>query len=144
MWTGWGVRTMSTDDEAYDPIGYHVGSVWPHDNALIADGLGRAGLWEPARRIAHGMIEAAEHKDANLPEVFGGYDRAETLFPVRYPTASEPQAWSTASTFMWIRSLLGLQATDGALRTADPEDGVDRLELTGVHFRGGRHDVGTV
>ena len=138
MWSGWGVRTMSTDDAGYDPIGYHVGSVWPHDNALIAEGLGRVGRWDRARQIAHAMIEAAAYLDADLPEVFAGYDRAETLFPVAYPTASSPQAWATASTFVWIRSILGLGA-DGT-RNAPAEDG-ESLTVEGLSYRGDRVDV---
>jgi len=84
------------------------------------------------------MIEAAAHLDAGLPEVFAGYDRAETLFPVAYPTASSPQAWATASTFVWIRSIIGL-GSDGT-RTAPPEDG-ESLTVEGLTYRGARVDV---
>jgi glycogen debranching enzyme len=140
MWSGWGVRTMSTDDAGYDPIGYHVGSVWPHDNALIAEGLGRVGRWDRARQIAHAMIDAAAYQDAALPEVFAGYDRDETLFPVPYPTASSPQAWATASTFVWIRSLLGLEAGE-TLRTTSRTDDEEPMSLEGVPYRGARVDL---
>jgi glycogen debranching enzyme len=140
MWSGWGVRTMSTDDAGYDPIGYHVGSVWPHDNALIAEGLGRVGRLDRARQIAHAMIDAAAYEDAALPEVFAGYDRDETLFPVPYPTASSPQAWATASTFVWIRSLLGLEAGE-TLRTTSRTDDEEPMSLEGVPYRGARVDL---
>jgi glycogen debranching enzyme len=140
MWSGWGVRTLSADEASYDPVGYHVGSVWPHDNALIADGLGRWGSWDDARRIARAMITAAGQQEARLPEAIAGYDRAESIFPVRYPMASSPQAWATASTFVWIRSMLGLQAHD------EPEwsGGDDRsgwISLEGVAIRGERIDI---
>ena len=111
MWSGWGVRTMSSDDAGYDPIGYRVGSVWPHDNALIAEGLARVRRWDRSGQVARAMIQAAGHQDWRYPEVFaGGYHRDDTLFPVRYPTASSPQAWATASTFVWIKAMLGMEA----------------------------------
>jgi glycogen debranching enzyme len=142
MWSGWGVRTLSADDVSYDPVGYHVGSVWPHDNAVIADGLGRSGSWNEARRIARAMVTAAGHQEARLPEAIAGYDRAESILPVRYPMASSPQAWATASTFVWIRSMLGLQAHD------EPEwsGGDDRsgwISLEGVTIRGERIEIRT-
>jgi glycogen debranching enzyme len=140
MWSGWGVRTMSSDDAGYDPIGYHVGSVWPHDNALIADGLARAGRWDRSRQISRAMIQAAGHQDSRLPEVFAGYDRDETLFPVRYPTASSPQAWATASTFVWIKSMLGMKAGRTLRVSANAEDD-DWLELDTLQFRGERYDL---
>ena len=139
MWSGWGIRTLSTDETNYDPVGYHVGTVWPHDNALIADGLGRSGSWNDARRIARAMVSAAG-QEARLPEAIAGYDRQESIFPVRYPMASSPQAWATASTFVWLRSMLGLQAHDEPeWSAADHANGW--ISLKGVAIRGERIDI---
>jgi glycogen debranching enzyme len=140
MWSGWGVRTMSSEDAGYDPIGYHVGSVWPHDNALIAEGLARVGRWDRSRQISRAMIQAAGHQDSRLPEVFAGYDRDETLFPVRYPTASSPQAWATASTFVWVKLMLGMEAGESLRANANAEDD-DWLEVDNLQFRGERYDL---
>ena len=94
LWSGWGVRTMSSADAGYNPLAYHNGSVWPHDNSLIAAGLARYGRWAEAHRIVRRMLEAAEHFDYQLPEVFAGFARTETPFPIAYPTAARPQAWA--------------------------------------------------
>jgi glycogen debranching enzyme len=139
MWSGWGIRTLATDETRFDPVGYHVGTVWPHDNALIADGLGRSGSWNDARRIARAMVAAAG-QEARLPEAIAGYDREKSIFPVRYPMASSPQAWATASTFVWLRTMLGLQAHDEPeWSAADHANGW--ISLQGVAIRGERIDV---
>ena len=142
MWTGWGVRTMSAEEGGYNPIAYHTGTVWPHDNSLISAGLARYGFWDEANRIAAAMFEAAEFTSYRLPEVFAGYPRGESRFPVRYPTASNPQAWATAAPFLWLRVLLGLDARDGRL-VADPHIPEDHGEIRyrGIHAFGGRFDV---
>ena len=139
MWSGWGIRTLSTEEPRYDPVGYHVGSVWPHDNAIIAAGMVRAGKRDRAVRIAEEMIAAAGYQDGRLPEAFAGYERSESLFPVRYPTASSPQAWATATTFVWLRLLLGLNAVP-TLGISAPS-GPYRIDVDGLPFRGGRFDV---
>ncbi|HEX2032115.1 MAG TPA: glycogen debranching N-terminal domain-containing protein [Actinomycetota bacterium] len=142
MFSGWGVRTMSADDVPYNPIAYHNGTVWPHDNSLIAAGLQRYGFREEANRIAVAMFEAASFTGFRLPEVFAGYPRSDSRFPVRYPTASSPQAWATAAPFLWLRLILGLEPRDGRLR-ADPlvPRRFGRLALRGVHAFGRRADV---
>jgi glycogen debranching enzyme len=109
MWSGWGIRTMSCDDAAYNPLSYHNGTVWPHDTALAAWGLARHGYVEPARRVARGLIEAAGHFDWSLPEVFAGYARDETPFPIAYPTAARPQAWAAGTPILLVRVLLGIE-----------------------------------
>jgi glycogen debranching enzyme len=86
------------------------------------------------------MIQAAGHQDSRLPEVFAGYDRDDTLFPVRYPTASSPQAWATASTFVWIKAMLGMEAGK-ILRVTPNTQEEDWVELDGLYFRGQRYDV---
>jgi glycogen debranching enzyme len=109
LWSGWGVRTMSFADAGYNPLAYHNGSVWPHDNSLIAAGLARYGRWAEAHLIVLRMLQAAEHFDYQLPEVFAGFARTATPFPVPYPTAARPQAWAAATPVLLTQVLLGLQ-----------------------------------
>jgi glycogen debranching enzyme len=142
MWSGWGVRTMSWEDQGYNPIGYHIGTVWPHDNSILSAGLARYGLREEANRIATAMLEAAAFTEFRLPEVFAGYSREEAPFPVRYPTASSPQAWATAAPFLWFRVSLGLEPEANGL-SVDPlvPDALGEVRLKGIHARGKRWDV---
>ena len=109
LWSGWGIRTMAADDAAFSPLSYHNGTVWPHDTALAVWGLVRHGYMESARRVARGLIEAADHFDWSLPEVFAGYAREETPFPIAYPTAARPQAWAAGTPILLLRLLLGLE-----------------------------------
>ena len=109
LWSGWGIRTMSSDAAAFNPISYHNGTVWPHDSSLAAWGLARHGYQAEARRIARALIEAAAHFDWSLPEVFAGYAREETPFPIAYPTAARPQAWAAGTPILLVRVLLGLE-----------------------------------
>jgi len=130
MFSGWGIRTMSSQDAGYNPIEYHDGTVWPHDAAIIAEGLRRYGFREDAGRLAWALFEAAEAFEYRLPEVFAGFDRDATTVAVEYPTASRPQAWAAAAPLMAIRTLLGLDAEDGKVRS-DPvlPNPIDHLEL---------------
>jgi glycogen debranching enzyme len=109
LWSGWGVRTMSTDDRGYNPLSYHNGTVWPHDNSLIASGLARYARWPEAHRIVQRMLEAAAYFDYELPEVFAGLPRVQTPFPIAYPTAARPQAWAAGTPVLLLQVLLGLQ-----------------------------------
>jgi glycogen debranching enzyme len=109
LWSGWGVRTMSTADAGYNPLAYHNGTVWPHDNSLVAAGLARYARWPEAQRIVRRMLTAARHFDYQLPEVFAGLPRSETSFPIAYPTAARPQAWAAATPVLLLQVLLGLQ-----------------------------------
>jgi glycogen debranching enzyme len=109
LWSGWGVRTMSSADAAYNPLTYHNGTVWPHDNSLIARGLARHGRWHEAWRIVQRIIEVAAHFDRQLPEVFAGMRRSETAFPIAYPNAARPQAWAAGTPVLLLQILLGLQ-----------------------------------
>src|SRR4029453_6276822 len=106
---GGGVRPRAEGEGRYNPIGYHVGTVWPFDNSFIAWGLRRYGFKEEAAMIAAGILEAAEVFDGRLPEAFGGYERGETMYPVQYPTACSPQAWSTGTPLLLLRTMLGLE-----------------------------------
>jgi glycogen debranching enzyme len=146
LWSGWGVRTMATGDSAYNPLSYHNGTVWPHDNSLIAWGLARYGRWSEMRRIARRLLDAAEHFGWELPEVFAGLPRAETPFPVPYPTASRPQAWAAGTPILLLRLLLGLEpdTARGALTSGAPPDlpaWAGDLRLTGVRAFGRSWDV---
>jgi glycogen debranching enzyme len=136
LWSGWGVRTMSADDAGYNPISYHNGSVWPHDNSLVAWGLARHGRWDECQRIARRMFEAASYFGWQLPEVFAGITRGDTPFPIAYPTATRPQAWAAGAPVLLLQLLLGLSPNRQALRleTAAPElpAWVGSLHLTGI------------
>ncbi len=142
LWTGWGVRTLSDGDAGYNPIGYHTGTVWPHDNSIVAAGLVRYGFREEANRIAMALFEAAAFSDHRLPEAFAGYPRRDGRFPVRYPTACSPQAWATAAPFLFLRTMLGIEAGDGKL-TCEPDVPAEagRLFLHGIHAFGTHFDV---
>jgi glycogen debranching enzyme len=106
MFSGWGVRTLSSAMGAYDPVSYHNGSVWPHDNALVLAGLMRYGFVQEAQRVAEALLEAAQHFGGRLPELFCGFDRGEFPEPVPYPTSCSPQAWASATPVQLIRTLL--------------------------------------
>ncbi len=108
MFSGWGIRTLSSEMTGYNPISYHIGSVWPHDNAIIAAGLTRYGFVEEAHRVITGLLDAATHFGGRLPELFGGLSRDEVPFPVSYPSSCSPQAWSAASPLLFLRSILRL------------------------------------
>jgi glycogen debranching enzyme len=142
LWSGWGVRTTAWSDAGFSPLGYHTGTVWAHDNSLISAGLARYGFREEANRIAMAMLEAAEHRGYRLPEAFAGYDRADTAFPVRYPTASDPQAWATAAPFLWMTVMLGLHVdADGLAAEPVVPTGLLPLRLRGIPAGGRRWDV---
>jgi glycogen debranching enzyme len=124
LWSGWGVRTMSDTDAAYSPLSYHNGTVWPHDNSLIAWGLAHYARWPEAQRIVQRMLAASRHFDHQLPEVFAGLRRSETPFPIAYPTAARPQAWAAGTPVLLLQVLLGLQPDRGRHRlesVAPPE-----------------------
>ncbi len=111
MVSGWGLRTFAAGQTGYNPIGYHTGSVWPHDTAIAAAGLRRYGFDDAADALASGMLAAAQHFPAfRLPELFCGFDRASTGAPIAYPVACSPQAWAAGAALMLIRTMLGLQA----------------------------------
>jgi glycogen debranching enzyme len=111
MFSGWGIRTMSKSAIAYNPMSYHNGSVWPHDNALIAAGLKRYGFHKQTNRIATAIFETANHSDyMRLPELFCGFTRRTPNRPVAYPVACSPQAWAAGSPFLLLQAMLGLSA----------------------------------
>jgi glycogen debranching enzyme len=142
LFSGWGVRTMASSERSYNPIGYHVGTVWPHDCSLIAWGLRKAGYKAEAARMCRAMLEAAELFNGRLPEAFGGYPRSETHYPVEYPTACSPQAWATGAPLLMLRTLLGLDS-DGEHLIVDPAipQPLGRIELLDIPGVWGRLDA---
>ncbi len=142
LYSGWGVRTMAEGEGGYNPIGYHVGTVWPHDNSFIAMGLRRYGYREEAARVAMNMLEAATYFKGRLPEAFAGYPRELTEFPVEYPTACSPQAWASGAPLLLLRAILGLEA-DGDHLIVDPAipSMLGRLELLDIPGRWGHIDA---
>jgi glycogen debranching enzyme len=142
LFSGWGVRTLAEGAARYNPIGYHVGTVWPFDNSFIAWGLRRYGFKVEAARIAAGILEAAQFFAGRLPEAFGGYERELTRYPVQYPTACSPQAWSTGAPLLLLRTMLGLEPMDEHLMV-DPAVpvGIGRIELLDIPGRWGRIDA---
>jgi glycogen debranching enzyme len=151
LYSGWGVRTLSLRDERYNPIGYHVGTVWPFDNSIIAWGMRRYGFRQEAAVLAEGMFEAASFFGGRLPEAFAGYDRNLTKFPVEYPTACIPQAWSAGAPLLFMRTMLGLEPSGDRL-VVDPflPEAIGQIELLDIPgrwghidaFGRGRHPVG--
>jgi glycogen debranching enzyme len=101
MFSGYGIRTMSTKEKGYNPIGYHNGCVWAHDNSLIAEGLAKNGRINEANIIIDSMLSAAPHFGYTLPETFAGFPRLQTGFPMRYPTSSSPQAWAAGASLLF-------------------------------------------
>jgi glycogen debranching enzyme len=111
MFSGWGIRTFGADQRGYNPIGYHTGTVWPHDTSLIAAGFKRYGFDDASNRLAGQMMEAAQgFPDYRLPELFCGFDKTDAHTPVPYPVACSPQAWAAGSSFMFLETMLGLRA----------------------------------
>jgi glycogen debranching enzyme len=107
FFSGWGVRTLAAGQTPYHPLSYHRGSIWPHDNALIALGLARYGLHDEVRTLAGGMVEAAARQNYRLPEVLAGYSRTDHPDPVPYPHSCSPQAWAAATPFALLTALEG-------------------------------------
>jgi len=108
LFSGWGVRTLGAGETGYNPLGYHTGTVWPHENSLIAAGLARYGYREAASTIACSMLRAAPHFEYRLPEVFAGFPASMTSGVVAFPTASRPQAWASGAPLLLLTTLLGL------------------------------------
>ena len=123
MFCGWGVRTLSADEKAYNPLDYQTGSVWPHDNALIALGMRRWGLSQPMERIFTGIFQAAtQFPDFRMPEVFDGFSQQQYPRPVHYPVACQPQAWAAGALPLLLQTALGLEpeALKSVLRIHQP------------------------
>ena len=142
LFSGWGIRTLAEGEGRYNPIGYHVGTVWPFDTSFVAWGLRNYGFKNEAAQIAAGILDAAEFFDGRLPEAFGGYERSVTKYPVQYPTACSPQAWSTGAPLLLLRTMLGLEPV-GEHLVVDPAlpVGIGHLEVLDIPGRWGRVDA---
>ena len=146
MFTGWGIRTLAQSHPSYNPVGYHTGSVWPHDSALIAFGLRRYGFDEDFTLIFEGLLEAASRfNDYRLPELFAGFARAEFDEPVPYPVACQPQAWAAGSIPYLLKWGLGLSpdAMEKRLRVVRPSlpRWLRRVDVTGLQIGSARIDL---
>jgi glycogen debranching enzyme len=142
MFSGWGIRSMSTQDKGYNPLEYHNGTVWPHDTAIVAAGIRRYGFDDEAARVCKALLDAARAFTNQLPEVFAGFARDDTGVAVEYPDALKPQAWAAGSPLFAVRTLLGLDAVGGRLRSKPVADSpVGRLKLKGVKVHGAKYDA---
>ena len=146
MFSGWGIRSYAAGQPGYNPVGYHTGSIWPHDNALIAAGLKASEAADGANLIAGRLIEVAQwFPDLRLPELFCGFARDEVGAPVAYPVACSPQAWAAAAPFHLLRTMLGLRADAAGhrlelLRPTLPE-WLTKLTITGLPVGGDSVDL---
>jgi glycogen debranching enzyme len=142
--SGWGLRTLAADSAGFNPLGYHTGSVWPHDTAIAVWGLASRHQADVATRLLRGLVQAAPGFSSRLPELFGGFARDEAPAPVPYPTACRPQAWAAAGALLLLRSCLGLHADlpHGRVRL-DPlwPPPFRRLEVRDLPLGGGRLSV---
>jgi glycogen debranching enzyme len=146
FFSGWGVRTIAAGEARYNPMSYHNGSVWPHDNALIAMGLARYGHKAEVLKIFQGLIEAAFTDEfRRLPELFCGFSRRRGRGPTSYPVACSPQAWAAAAPFALIAAATGLELAFGEdeVRLANPvlPDFINDLFLHDVSVAGSRLDM---
>ncbi len=143
---GWGVRTLAAGQARYNPMSYHNGSVWPHDNAIAALGLARYGYKEHALRILEGMLDASVHFDLHrLPELFCGFERLPGQGPTVYPVACAPQAWAAGAVFQLVEACLGMEfhTHKPQLRFRHPRlpDAIQFLEIKGLRVAGGEVDL---
>ncbi|MEV4498228.1 glycogen debranching N-terminal domain-containing protein [Micromonospora arborensis] len=142
LFSGWGVRTFATGQRGYDPVGAHLGGVWPSDNALIAAGLRHYRFDVQAARIAAGIFDLAQTLGGAVPEVIAGYDRSVTKYPVQLPSAGRPQSWSSGALLMLLGTTLGLRPTgDDLLVNPAVPGGFGRLELLDIPGRWGHSDA---
>ena len=134
MFNNWGIRTLSSSSPAYNPMGYHIGSVWPHDNSLIAMGLRSLGLIDQALEVFQGLFDMTQQQPYQRPpELFCGYERNGNNAPVQYPVACTPQAWATGSIFHLLQMMVNLvpDAPNNCLRIIDPAlpESINQLSL---------------
>ncbi|MGX9924095.1 glycogen debranching N-terminal domain-containing protein [Streptomyces sp. NPDC002248] len=138
--SGFGLRTLSTGSAGFNPFGYHIGSVWPHDTAIAVHGLARAGFPDEAARLAHGLIAASEGFAGRLPELFAGHSAEEATRPLPYPASCRPQSWAAAAPFLLLAATLGLDPdVPGGTLTVSPRGAraLAPLDLSGLRVAGG-------
>jgi glycogen debranching enzyme len=137
FFSGWGVRTLATKEARYNPLSYHNGSIWPHDNALIASGFGRYGFRNLAGRIMLALLDVSSVMDLHrLPELFCGLERRTGEGPTLYPVACSPQAWAAAAPFLLIQACLGLRIEGAGNRVIFERpclpEGIPQLSIRGL------------
>ena len=138
MFSGWGIRTLSTEMGRYNRVSYHNGSVWPHDNSIIVAGLTRYGFTKEAREVTFSLLEAATgFPHHRLPELFAGFPRREQSFPVSYPAANAPQGWASGAVIYLLETLLGVTPQQDRFLLAAPTEGLS-ISLNGVPYRRSR------
>jgi glycogen debranching enzyme len=136
MFSGWGIRTLSTKEVRYNPLSYHDGSVWPHDNAMIIEGLARRGKMDAACKAMESLIQSAKAAgDARLPELFCGFPRADYPAPVPYAVSCVPQAWAAGAVYQMLKSILGIKLVDNQIHIVNPKlpASINHLVIDGLH-----------
>lgn len=146
MFSGWGIRTVAAGESRYNPMAYHNGSVWPHDNAIASAGMARYGLRQPPQQLLSSWMEASGFLDLHrLPELICGFRRRSGNAPTQYPVACSPQAWAAGAAFMFLGACLGLEvdATRRAVRLTKPvlPGSVREVQLTGLRVGRARVDL---
>lgn len=146
MFSGWGWRTMSREEKIFNPLSYHRGSVWPHDNSIIAHGMALYEFREPANQVFDSLFQAAlNFRDYRLPELFCGIERREFDEPVQYPVSCSPQAWASGAVFLFLTSVLGIRpsATRRELNIVTPTlpPFLDYLNIRNLHIGGSRVEL---
>jgi glycogen debranching enzyme len=144
--SGWGIRTLAAGEARYNPISYHNGSIWPHDNALVAHGLARYGFQDEAARVLSALFEASRHLElARLPELFCGFTRRDDEGPTRYPVACSPQAWASGAVFMLLEAAMGMEIDavnhQVRMRHSRLPEFLDRLSIRGLRVGDARLDL---
>jgi glycogen debranching enzyme len=145
FFSGWGIRTIAKDEARYNPMSYHNGSIWPHDNSLIALGLSRYGAQQNMERVFKSMIDAAAYMELRrLPELFCGFQRAKGIGPTLYPVACAPQAWAAATPFSLVEAALGFEFDPAAreIRMRNPRlpDFIDEMVIKDLQLAGSSVD----
>jgi glycogen debranching enzyme len=146
MFSGWGIRTVAASAARYNPMSYHNGSVWPHDNGLIAMGFARYGLKQAASQVFNALFDAATYMDLRrLPELYCGFARLARNAPTQYPVACSPQAWASAAPLCLLQATLGLELLDrtGEIKFYRPAlpDFLDHVHLRNLRLSSGSADV---
>jgi glycogen debranching enzyme len=146
MFSGWGWRTLSQEEKVFNPLSYHRGSVWPHDNSIVAHGMALYEFREPATRIFESLFQAAlDFRDYRLPELFCGLERREYDEPVQYPVSCSPQAWASGAVFLFLTSVLGIRpsAPRKELNIVTPTlpPFLDQLNIRNLQVGGSRVDL---
>jgi glycogen debranching enzyme len=144
--SGWGIRTIASSETRYNPMSYHNGSIWPHDNALIAAGFARYGFKDATTRVLNALFDASKFmENSRLPELYCGFTRRRGEGPVLYPVACNPQAWSSATVFYLIQSCLGLriEAATQRIYLDNPRlpSALEQIEVSDLHVGSGAVDL---